>query len=125
MISAIGTVDEVGAHSASAVGAQSWSTLANGFRRNALVVIMSVAVLTDPEGSASFDWKKRDKKKAQVMVHSFLADLRMAAERAYPCLFCQGHCFGLNAPYKEEHLHTLSFVFSQRRYLEGDSTSVR
>jgi hypothetical protein len=65
---------------------------------------MSVAVLTDPEWRSLFYWKKRDKKKAQVLVHSFLADLWMAADRTHARLFRQGHCFGLNAPDEKEHL---------------------
>jgi len=67
---------------------------------------MSVAVLTDPEWRALFYRKQRDKKKAEVMVHSFLADLWMAADGTHACLFRQGHSFGLYAPYKKEHLYT-------------------
>ena len=84
--------------------------LITGCQWKALIRKICPAILAHPEGKAFFDGKKRDEKKTQIMVHSFLADLWMTAVGAHLHAFCQSHGLGLNAPYKKEHLQTSRFI---------------
>jgi hypothetical protein len=108
--SAIGTIDKIGIHGTPAMRAYLCSIPITGCQWSAPVIKICRAIYAHPEGNAFFNGKKRDEKKTQIMVHSFLADLWMTAVGAYLCPFCQSDRFGLNAPYKKEHLKTSGFI---------------
>ena len=68
-----------------------------------LFIKNGAAVITDLKGNPFFDRKKRDKKKTQIMIHSFQVERVMTAHRTDSGLFFQTDCLRLNPSDKEKH----------------------